>query len=333
MHVLTPKSAVPGELKGGVVAIGNFDGVHLGHQALLNEAQRIARTSHSHWGVLTFEPHPRSLFRPDEPVFRLSPEKWKLRLLRAMGADFTDIVTFDREFASLEADEFVTRILLQRLAVDHVVTGYDFHFGRGRKGSPEALRKFASQHGFGVTIVEQVTEQDGVAPYSSSYIRTALRRGHVRQAASQLGYWWSVIGTVVEGDRRGRQIGYPTVNIALEPGCEPHEGIYAVRVRRASDPATRWLGAGYIGYRPTFETGRLFLEVYLFDFGGDLYGEDLIVEFIDFLRPDMKFDGLEPLLEQMAADCKTARQRLEQVEKNNPVSGYPLGRMQAEGRL
>ncbi|HHI82004.1 MAG TPA: bifunctional riboflavin kinase/FAD synthetase, partial [Rhizobiales bacterium] len=319
MYVLGETSPAPAGIRGGVVAIGNFDGVHLGHQALLHAGLEVAENIGKPLGVLTFEPHPRSFFRPDEPVFRLSPKAWKLRLLKAMGVQFTDIATFDRALASLEAAEFVERILLERLGVAHVVTGYDFHFGRGRKGSPDALRGFGEKHGFGVTIVDQVTGADGVAPYSSSYIRTALRRGHVSHAASQLGYWWSLMGTVVEGDKRGREIGYPTVNIALPPGCEPHEGIYAVRVRRAANGADCWRGAAYIGYRPTFETSRLFLEVYLFDFEGDLYGEELIVEFISFIRPDRKFDGLEPLLEQMAKDCTEINRRLETIAQDDPM--------------
>lgn len=334
MYLIPEKQTVPPGCKNAVVAIGNFDGVHLGHQQLIAAARQQAQKLNKPLGVLTFEPHPRSLFRPDEPVFLLSSPAWKARLLKGLGVQYLDVATFDRDLAGLEAEEFVRQILVERLAVSHVVTGYDFHFGRGRKGSPDIMRALGGQYGFGVTIVDQVTDDDGVAPYSSSAIRTALRRGHVQKAASQLGHWWSIIGTVVKGDRRGHTIGYPTVNIPLEPGCEPHEGIYAVRVRPADKGSkTVWNGAGYIGYRPTFETERLFLEVFIFDFDDDLYGHELIIEFIDFVRPDKKFDTVDELLVQMKADCDDIRITLEEFPDNNPIKTCPLGALQAAGEL
>ena len=334
MYLMPDKQTVPPGCKGGVVAIGNFDGVHLGHQQLIRASQEQAEKLGKPLGVLTFEPHPRSLFRPDEPVFRLSPAAWKARLLKGLGVQYLDVATFNRELAGLEAEEFVSQILVERLAVSHVVTGYDFHFGRGRKGSPETMKQLGEKLGFGVTIVDQVTDDDGIAPYSSSAIRTALRRGHVQKAASQLGYWWSLMGTVVKGDQRGRTIGYPTINIALEPGCEPHEGIYAVRVRPADkDNKQVWNGAGYIGYRPTFDTDRLFLEVFIFDFDKDVYGEEFIIEFIDFIRPDKKFDSMDGLLSQMKSDCAEIRHRLKLFSDHNPVEDFPLGALQARGEL
>lgn len=334
MYVMPEKQPVPNGCKGAVVAIGNFDGVHLGHQQLIAAAHRQAEALGKPLGVLTFEPHPRSLFRPEEPVFRLSPPAWKARLLKGLGVQCLDVATFDRNLAGLEAGDFVRQILVERLAVSHVVTGYDFHFGRGRKGSPETMRQFGEQFGFGVTIVDQVTDDDGIAPFSSSAIRTALRRGHVKKAANQLGHRWSIMGTVVRGDQRGRTIGYPTANIALEPGCEPHEGIYAVRVRPADrDDNTIWQGAGYIGYRPTFETDRLFLEVFIFDFDKDIYDQEIIVEFVDFIRPDKKFDGLPALLTQMKADCQDIRNRLEKLSHDDPMNNYPLGTLQVSGAL
>ena len=334
MYLIPDNQSLPAGIKGAVVAIGNFDGVHLGHQKLIEAAEQQAKKLAKPLGVLTFEPHPRSLFRPDEPVFRLSSPAWKARLLKGLGVQYLDVANFDLELASLEAEEFVSKTLVDRLAVSHVVTGYDFHFGRGRKGSPDTMRALGKQYGFGVTIVEQVKDDSGVAPYSSSAIRTALRRGHVQTAASQLGHWWSIMGTVVRGDQRGRTIGFPTVNIALDPGCEPHEGIYAVRVRPADKTSnTVWNGAGYIGYRPTFETERLFLEVFIFDFDGDLYDQELIVEFIDFIRPDKKFDGVDELLVQMKADCEEIRVKLENFPDNNLVKACRLGALQATGEL
>jgi len=334
VYLIPDNQNVPVGIKGAVVAIGNFDGVHLGHQKLIEAAEQQAEKLAKPLGVLTFEPHPRSLFRPDEPVFRLSSPAWKARLLKGLGVQYLDVANFDLELASLEAEEFVSKILVDRLAVSHVVTGYDFHFGRGRKGSPDTMRALGKQYGFGVTIVEQVKDDSGVAPYSSSAIRTALRRGHVQKAASQLGHWWSIMGTVVRGDQRGRTIGYPTVNIALEPGCDPHEGIYAVRVRPADEKSKIvWNGAGYIGYRPTFETERLFLEVFIFDFDEDLYDHELIVEFIDFIRPDKKFDSVDELLVQMKADCDEIRVKLESFPDNNPIKNSRLGALQAAGEL
>lgn len=332
MQILPAGEPVANACRGAVVAIGNFDGVHLGHQTLISVARAQAEQSGRPLGVLTFEPHPRSLFRPDEPVFRLSPREMKARLLAGLGVDCLDIAPFNRDLAGLEAQDFVEQVLVERLGVSHVVTGYDFHFGRGRKGSPDIMRQLGEKFGFGVTIVDQVTDDDGVAPYSSSAIRTALRRGHVEKAADQLGYWWSVHSRVVEGDKRGRTIGYPTANIALEPGCEPHEGIYAVRVRLEGDE-TLYHGAGYIGYRPTFETDRLFLEVFIFDFDRNIYDHEITVQFNAFIRPDKKFDSLDALLVQMKKDCNEAKTRLAKLRKNDPQTMHPLGALQAAGSL
>ena len=334
MNVVPQEKELPPGCRGGVVAIGNFDGVHRGHQALIAAATEQAEKLSCPLGVLTFEPHPRTFFRADEPVFRLSSNLCKARLLKGLGVQFVDVANFDRELASLEARDFVRKILVERLGVKHVVTGYDFHFGKGRKGSPDLMRKLGEQYGFGVTIVEQVTDEDGLSPFSSSAIRTALRRGHVLKAANQLGHWWSVCGTVVKGDQRGRTIGYPTANIALAPGCEPHEGIYAVRVKRPEKEGDEILmGAGYIGYRPTFETDRMFLEVFIFDFDEEIYGEGLIIEFLQFIRPDKKFDELDALLAQMEADCDQIKKELARLSAASPVSVFPLGSLQEQGKI
>ncbi len=325
---------LPDQYRGGVVAIGNFDGVHLGHQALIAEAKKQSDAKGCSLGVLTFEPHPRTFFRSEEPVFRLATPQSKAQLLKGLGVQFLDVTPFNLELASLEAEDFVEKILVERLGVSHVVTGYDFHFGKGRKGSPDTMRKLGEKFGFGVSIVEQVTDVDGIAPYSSSAVRTALRRGHIAKAAHQLGHWWSVLGTVVKGDQRGRTIGYPTANIALDPGCEPHEGIYAVRVRLEQDGRPQCHpAAGYIGYRPTFETERMFLEVFIFDFDREIYGQDIAVDFIDFIRPDKKFNGLDELLVQMKADCEIARKTLDRLKNSDPMMAYPLGAMQAKCEL
>jgi riboflavin kinase / FMN adenylyltransferase len=332
--VITGHDPVPEACRGGVIAIGNFDGVHRGHQVLLALARDIAGERRAPFGLVTFEPHPKAFFRPEDPVFRLSPLPLKARLVAALGANFVAALTFDRDFASLEPEVFVRKVIAGRFAAAHVVTGYDFHFGRGRKGNAATLKSLGEALGFGVSSIEQVTDDNGLAPVASSAIRAALRHGHVEAAAHQLGYWWSVLGDVVSGDGRGRDLGYPTANLMLEPGCEPKEGIYAVRVRIDDEPGRpARAGAAYIGTRPTFGTNRRFLEVHLLDFSGDLYGRRLAVEFIAFIRPDQAFEGAEKLKCQMDADCRVIAAILDDLARNDPMQHYLLGRLQAEGAL
>jgi riboflavin kinase/FMN adenylyltransferase len=335
MRLIGPHESVPEELKGAIVAIGNFDGVHRGHQALLEMTRAKAESEGRPWGVLTFEPHPRTFFKPSEPVFRLTPMALKARLIAALGASFTMVLEFNHAFSNLEPQEFISRYLIEELQVSQVVTGYDFHFGRGRKGSPASMLAFGEAHGFGVTIVDQVTDEGDIhSPFSSSSIRQALRHGHMKDAAHELGYLWTVMGEVVKGDQRGRGIGFPTLNIKLEEGAEPYRGIYAVRVREAGVKGRIfWPGAGYFGDRPTFDTGRTFLEAYLIGFAGDLYGLTLLVEFIDLIRPDRRFDSIAELTEQMNKDCSEAEKIIAAFEKENPLSAYPLGKLQQEGMI
>ncbi len=332
MKVFLPANEFPQALRGGVVAIGNFDGLHRGHQELLNIARKQATDSNKPWGILTFEPHPRSFFRPTEPVFRLTPHPLKMRLASAFGAEFAASIDFNEALAGLEADEFILEHLVKRLGVSHVVTGYDFHFGKGRKGGPENLREMGLKHGFKVTVVDQVTDDgDGHAPFSSSSIRTSLRRGHMRAAANELGYQWIVMGEVVPGDQRGRTIGFPTANIVLDPGAEPFRGIYAVTARDSAAPSTTpcWQGAAYFGDRPTFDTKRTFLEVYLLDQDIDLYGKILTVNFVDLIRPDKTFKGVDDLVTQMHADCAEVRK----VLAADVVENFPLRKLQAAGKI
>jgi riboflavin kinase/FMN adenylyltransferase len=323
MLILDDVNGASAQCRSAVVAIGNFDGVHRGHRQLMQVAAGIAEEKATPWGVVTFEPHPRELFRPDQPVFRLTPRALKCRLFEGLGADFTAVLAFDKQLASLEPEQFVTNVLVDGLGVTHVVTGYDFHFGQGRKGSPQTMIELGARHGFSVTVVEQVTDDNGIAPFASSSIRAALRHGRIAEAGHQLGYWWTVIGEVVKGDQRGRTIGYPTANIVLPAGCEPAEGIYALRVRKESEPCGKiWHAAGYIGKRPTFSTDRSFLEAFLFDFDGDLYGQSLIVEFIDFIRPDHHFDTVEELTAQMDEDCRQAARLLAEAESQADVMSF-----------
>ncbi|MGE0237125.1 MAG: bifunctional riboflavin kinase/FAD synthetase [Parvibaculaceae bacterium] len=325
---------LPAALRGAVIAIGNFDGIHRGHQQLLAEAEREARRRGTHWGLVTFEPHPRSFFRPTDPVFRLTPLPLKARLVAALGASFTAVLAFDAAFAAMTPEDFVRKELSERLGVAHVVTGYDFHFGHGRKGTPATMRELGRQLGFGVTVIDQVTDDDGFAPFSSSAIRDSLRHGHVSEAARQLGYWWTVEGEVVHGDQRGRSIGFPTLNIVLPDGSEPFQGIYAVRVRDAATPGSpHWKGAGYFGRRPTFASERTFLEVYLLGFSGDLYGKTMLVEFIDLIRPDRRFDTIDDLVAQMKHDCAETEKRLQAVATQDPLALFPLAQAQTKGML
>ncbi len=331
MIELKSGETAPHGLGGGVVAIGNFDGLHRGHQELLAIAKAKAAHAGKPWGLLTFEPHPRTHFKPHEPVFRLTPRALKTRIAKALGADFMTTLDFDEQLANSAPDDFVLRHLVTALGVSHVVTGYDFHFGKGRKGTADTLRSVGVLNNFDVTVVDQVTDDgDGRAPFASSSIRSALRRGHVKEAAHELGYNWIVMGEVVHGDKRGRTIGFPTANIILDAGAEPFRGIYAVDVRDAANAnAKPWMGAAYFGDRPTFNTNRSFLEVYLLDQDLDLYGKTLMVSFVDLVRGDKTFKSVEELVAQMQIDCTEVRHILGDVV---PAS-FPVAMLQRQGRI
>ena len=326
MFEVSAKNPLPSSLRDSVVAIGNFDGVHRGHQALLLQAKNIAKREGKPWGVVTFEPHPRSFFRPQQPVFRLTPSALKLRLFQALGADFVLVIDFDAKLAGLSAEAFVQEELLNRLGVAQVIAGFDFYFGQGRKGNADTLRASGLQ----VTVVEEVMDEGaGHLTFSSSNIRQSLQRGQPRQAAKELGYDWMICGTVVPGDQRGRTIGFPTANIVVETGVEPARGIYATLVRESGKVEPLWMGAGYFGDRPTFNTNRTFFEVYLLDQDIDLYGRELIVQFVDLIRPDQSFKSVEALVAQMKSDCEAARKIL----NRRKVADFPLAKLQAQGAI
>ena len=332
MLILEPGITAADHNKNAVVAIGNFDGLHRGHQQLIGIAAEEARRRGVAHGLLTFEPHPRSFFRALEPVFRLTPPALKARLVKAMAVDFMVSLDFDAALSAMSPEEFILENLVKRLGVSHMVTGYDFHFGKGRKGSPETLREMGRIHGFGVTVVDQVTDDgDGHAPFASTSIRDALRNGHVSAAARELGYDWIVMGEVVHGDKRGRSIGFPTANIIVDPGVEPYRGIYAVDVRdAAATPGTpTWQGAAYFGDRPTFNTKRTFLEVHLLDQDIDLYGRTLMVSFVELVRGDKTFASVDELVVQMKNDCEEVRNQLAARQ----VSALPLAVLQQRGLL
>ncbi len=305
MIIVQGSDEVPAAARGGVLAIGNFDGVHRGHQALIAGAIGEGKRLGAPAGAIVFEPHPREFFQPDKPHFRLTPLTRKLALLEGLGLDVAVVMRFDAGLAGLTAEAFIERVLVQGLGVRHVVVGYDFRFGKGRTGDPETLRQAGVANGFGVTVVAQVAEAGEV--FSSSAIRAELAQGDVHGAAEMLGHWWRVVGTVVGGAKRGTGLGYPTANLVLPPGTALAHGIYAVRVYV---DGRRLDGAAYLGTRPTFDDGEAVLEVFLLDFDGNLYGRQIEVEFIGFVRADAKFANATALQEQMGKDVERARQLL-----------------------
>ena len=307
MHVFHGYDHVPLALRGAALAIGNFDGVHRGHQALLARAREraIASTRHgaSHLaGAIVFEPHPREFFHPDRPHFRLTTLARKLELFERYGLDMAVVLSFDQKLAALSAEDFIEKVLVAGLGVRHVVIGYDFYFGRARCGNAEHMRRAAAEMGFGVSIVAPVAE--GGEVFSSSAIRAEIAQGDVTGAAEMLGHWWAIRGTVVGGAKRGTGMGYPTANILLPRTTTLAHGIYAVFVQVAGK---RHQGAAYLGTRPTFDGGPPVLEIFLFDFDDDLYGREIEVSFVEFIRGDGRFEGMEALMMQMDDDCAKAK--------------------------
>lgn len=310
-HRNEKKEPLPEALRGGVIAIGNFDGVHRGHRAVLDRALELAEARDVPALVLTFEPHPRSVFRPDTPVFRLTPAPLKARILEAIGFRSVIEYPFDREFSQRSADEFVQSILVDWLGASAVVTGFDFHFGKGREGGPAFLMAAGKRHGFDVTLVDAFRDE-GSDVVSSSRIRSLLCEGDVAGAAGLLGYRFTVESEVIGGQKLGRTLGYPSANMALAPETELKAGIYAVRFRRPDGSIHD--GVASFGYRPTVtENGAALLETFLFDFSGDLYGEVCSVSFFGHLRDELKFDGLDPLVAQIRRDEEEARAMLSGV--------------------
>lgn len=313
--IVTSLDAFPDRLAGGIVAIGNFDGVHRGHQTVLGVAlERGAATGRPVYAI-TFEPHPRTVFRPDTPVFRLTPAGPKARLVRALGFDGVLVIDFDRDFSQVTADAFVDRILIERLRIAEAVVGWDFHFGKGRAGSPAFLLSRGGERGFGVDVVEPFRDE-GDEPVSSSRIRAALADGDLGLANGLLGYRWFVTADVVGGDRRGRDLGYPTANMRLGPDCRLKHGIYAVTF--AADGVTRPGVASY-GRRPQFDNGAPVLETHVFDFAGNLYGKAATVTFVSYLRPEQRFESVEALVAQMGVDSREARAVLAAVGPGSPL--------------
>ncbi|MCZ8154275.1 MAG: bifunctional riboflavin kinase/FAD synthetase [Rhodobacteraceae bacterium] len=290
------------EARGASVAMGNFDGVHLGHRSVID----LARRPGAPLGIVTFEPHPRQVFAPDAPPFRLMNAEARANRLAKLGVDQLYQLPFDKTLASLTPDAFARDVLAEGLGVSHVVVGADFCFGKGRAGTAADLTALGQQHGFDVTIAPLLSV--GGKEVSSTAIRQALSEGRPRDAAAMLGHWHRIEGAVIHGEKRGRELGYPTANMSVDGLHLPRHGVYAVKVDILSGPqAGAHIGAASLGVRPMFGENRPNLETFLFDFAGDLYGHHLSIAFVDFLRPELKFDSLDALIAQMEADCTQAR--------------------------
>ena len=335
MRIFRHYEDLPAEARGGVVAIGNFDGVHLGHQALIGEAGAIAKDLGAPLGVLTFEPHPRSVFRPDDPPFRLTPLRAKARHIEALGADHLYVLHFDLDFSRRSAEDFVDAVLLDGLRARHIVVGRDFVFGHKRGGNVELLERMAARKGFGLACVQPVCVGDGGGDdggdgggevISSRTIRECLRESDVHGAAKRLGRFWELGGRVEKGETRGRGLGFPTANIAFGEYLRPAAGVYAVRAGVDEGAGTIWRdGVASIGFRPTFGGRELLLEVHIFDFSGDLYGRQLRVAMIGYLREEVKFESADDLIDEMKRDAERARAVLAEVDGPMPLENSVAG--------
>jgi riboflavin kinase/FMN adenylyltransferase len=306
----------PAKLTGAVVAMGNFEGVHRGHRAVISAALARARSLGRPAAALTFEPHPRAFFNPGEALFHLTDASQKLRLFAATGLDGAFMMKFDAALAALDPAAFIERVLLARYATAGVAIGFDFHFGKARAGSPDYLKAEGERRGFHVDVVPALTDRG--ARISSGAVRTALAEGRPEAAAELLGYPWFVTGEVTHGDKRGRELGYPTANLRLDPGCALRHGVYAVRVEI---DGRRVDGVANFGRRPMFDTGVVLLEVFLFEFSGDLYGRTLDVAVIAWIRPEFKFDSVDELIHRMDEDCRIARIALRRAGDVFPALG------------
>jgi riboflavin kinase/FMN adenylyltransferase len=307
---------LPPDLRRAFIAIGNFDGVHRGHRAVIDRAIELAREDRRPAVVLTFEPHPRAFFRKDQPLFRLTPEPEKLKLLAAAGLDGAVVMQFDGKLAGVTAEDFVKDILVRRLSAAGVVVGDNFQFGRRRQGNAEFLREQGEERGFEVELVKPLLFRG--KPVSSSAIRELLAKGEVDETSKLLGYTWFVSGKVIHGEKRGRELGYPTANIALDPACDLAHGIYAVRVRVRGEIRD---GVASFGRRPTFGGGAPLLEVFLFDFESDIYDEEIDAAFFGWVRPEAKFADAAELTRQMDADSAMAREKLADAAGDFPLAG------------
>ncbi|MBO6518618.1 MAG: bifunctional riboflavin kinase/FAD synthetase [Rhodospirillales bacterium] len=307
MRIYRQAKSLQSQHHGAVIAVGNFDGVHRGHRTVIGEAGRIADASGLPWGVLTFEPHPRAVFQPDLDPFRLTPFRAKAERIAEMGVDFMIAQRFDMDFSRQSATDFIEDYLVATLKVHHVIAGYDFKFGHKRQGSCETLLAEGQKMGFGFTVVAAASD-DGGGLFSSSRTRDLIAAGDMAAAAAVLGRPFSISGRVANGDKRGRTIGFPTANLGLNSYIRPVFGVYAVRATMPDGSSVD--GVANLGLRPTFDGTAPRLEVHLFDFDADIYGQRIDVALLEMIRPEKKFDGLDALKAQIARDCDKAREIL-----------------------
>ena len=309
MRIIRDYQFVDPQDRGASAAIGNFDGVHLGHQSVISLARDAGAKTGAPLGILTFEPHPREYFAPDAPPFRLTGQAARASRLENIGVERLYELNFNAALAGLSAEEFASKVVSDGLGLAHVVVGADFCFGKGRAGTAEMLKEFGAELGFGVTIAPLLSTGD--LQVSSTSIRQALSDGRPRDAAQMLGHWHRIEGPVIGGEQRGRDLGFPTANMSIDGLHPPRFGVYAVLADVLDGPhAGSYRGAASIGVRPMFGVNRANLETFFFDFAGDLYGAEISIALVEFLRPEEKFDGLDAMITQMTADCDQARQIL-----------------------
>jgi riboflavin kinase/FMN adenylyltransferase len=310
MRIIRDYTYVDQADRGASVAIGNFDGVHIGHRSVIDIARREAARSGVPLGVVTFEPHPREFFAPDAPPFRLMGAEARAHRLEKLGVELLYELNFNAALSALSPREFAQNVIAGGLGLTHVVIGEDFCFGKGRAGNADDMKRFGQEMGFGVTIAGLV--QGSCGEVSSTAIRRALSEGRPRDAAEMLGHWHRIEGPVMGGEQRGRELGFPTANMSIARLHRPKFGVYAVLADVLSGPHEgNYHGVASLGVRPMFNGDEPNLETYLFDFTGDLYGADLSIALVEYLRPEEKFESLEALIAQMHEDCARARQILD----------------------
>ncbi len=318
--IIIDDTKIPDFLRGGVVAIGNFDGFHRGHRTIVDEALAIAEKNNCPAILLTFDPHPRTWFNPENPVYLLTPPKLKSQLAEKLGFSAMAIHSFDEKFAGLSADEFLNEILVGKLGAAHVVAGHDFHFGAKRQGTPQYLVEAQQKFGFKASLMGECRDENSEI-ISSSAIRKKLAEGDLASANGLLGYAYQINGTIIAGKKMGRKLGFPTANIALPANVRLRQGIYAVRAILENGDSHD--GVASFGRRPTFDNGEVIFETFLFDFEGDLYGQELTIVLYSWLRDEIKFEGSDALVEQMNIDKDQARQYLSTLAPNH--MRWPLG--------
>lgn len=310
MQIIRNFEDIPKSAREGAVVLGNFDGVHRGHQAVIGCGADLARQVGGPLVVLTFEPHPRSFFRPHDAPFRLTPFHNKAHHIEVLGVDAIIALTFDEALSRLDGVEFIQRVIVTGLAAKYIIVGQDFRFGYQRSGDTAVLEALGDQSGYAVMKVDPVASADAEI-YSSSHIREQLQTGKPAHAAAMLGRPFEIEGRVEHGDKRGRTLGFPTANIDIADYIRPARGVYAIRAGLKEDGKLRWIdGVANFGNRPTIGGDSLLLEVHLFDFSDDLYGKTLRIALIEYLRPERKFDGLDALKIQIDEDSANARRVL-----------------------